>query len=139
MEINGITSNIDEGRKRFKFRKRERLKLRSDISLLFESGRSVQSEDFVIVYRNNRLDYSRIAVAVKRKFGKANRRNKLRRWVRECFRTNPDRVPKGYDFLVIARKPLSVKFKTSTYWSVSKSLIELFERIINEESNTRNH
>jgi len=137
METNSITNT--EEKERLKFRKRERLKLRSDISLLFQVGKSVQNEDYVIIYKKNRLDYSRIAVSVRKKFGKANRRNRIRRWVKECFRTNKNRIPKGYDFLVIARRPLSNKFENSTYWSVSGSLIELFERITNEESNTCSH
>lgn len=117
------------------FRKRERLRLRRDISLLFKSGSAVQNEDFVILYRKNGLDYSRIAISVRKKFGKANRRNKLRRWVRECFRLNKDSIPAGYDFLIIARKSLSEKFEKSNYWTVCKTLLNNFERLINEKSN----
>lgn len=120
------------------FKKRERLKLRRDITLLFKFGKSVQNEDFVIIYRKNGLDYSRIAISVKKKFGKANRRNKLRRWVKECFRTNKEKIASGFDYLIIARKSLSEKFEKSDYWYVCGSLLSVFERIVNAESNLRN-
>lgn len=120
------------------FKKRERLKLRRDITLLFKFGKSVQNEDFVIIYRKNGLDYSRIAISVKKKFGKANRRNKLRRWVKECFRTNKEKIASGFDYLIIARKSLSEKFEKSDYWYVCSSLLSVFERIVNAESNLRN-
>ncbi|ABS60889.1 MULTISPECIES: ribonuclease P protein component [Fervidobacterium] len=122
--------------RRYTFRKKERLKLRRDITLLFKEGKSVQNEYFVIIYRKNGLDYSRIAISVKKKFGKANRRNKLRRWVRECFRTNKYNISKGFDFLIIARKNLSEKFDKADYRSICSSLLNVFERIIDAESNT---
>jgi ribonuclease P protein component len=122
--------------RKYTFRKRERLRLRRDISLVFRYGKAIQSEEFVVLYKKNGLDYSRLAIIVKRKFGKANRRNKLRRWIRECFRLNKDSIPKGYDFIVIARKALSEKFEKSNYKVVCKALLENFERLIDAESNT---
>lgn len=124
--------------RKYTFKKKERLKLRRDITLLFKFGKSVQNEDFVIIYRKNGLDYSRIAISVKKKFGKANRRNKLRRWVKECFRTNKEKIASGFDYLIIARKSLSEKFEESDYWYVCSSLLSVFERIVNAESNLRN-
>lgn len=124
--------------RKYTFKKKERLKLRRDITLLFKLGKSIQNEDFVIIYRKNGLDYSRIAISVKRKFGKANRRNKLRRWIKECFRTNKEKIYPGFDYLIIARKSLSEKFEKSDYWYVCSSLLSVFERIVNAESNLRN-
>lgn len=124
--------------RKYTFKKKERLKLRRDITLLFKFGKSVQNEDFVIIYRKNGLDYSRIAISVKKKFGKANRRNKLRRWVKECFRTNKEKIASGFDYLIIARRSLSEKFEKSDYWYVCGSLLSAFERIVNAESNLRN-
>jgi len=122
--------------RKYGFRKRERLRLRRDITLVFKFGKAIQSEDFVILYRKNGLDYSRIAISVKRKFGKANRRNKLRRWLRECYRLNKDFIPRGYDFMIIARKALSEKFENSSYKSICDTLLKNFERLIDAESNT---
>jgi ribonuclease P protein component len=122
--------------RKYTFRKKERLRLRRDITLVFKFGKAIQTEDFVILFRKNGLDYSRIAISVKKKFGKANRRNKLRRWVRECFRLNKDVIPKGYDFMIIARRALSEKFETSSYKSICDTLLKNFEGLIDAESNT---
>lgn len=124
---------------RFTFRKKERLKLRRDIKLLFEEGRTLQSQFFVVIYRKNGLDYSRIAVSVRKKFGKANRRNKVRRWVRECFRTNKQYFPKGFDMMFIVRKALSEKFAEVNYSTICKELLKLCARIVDEKNTALSH
>ncbi|ODN30718.1 ribonuclease P protein component [Fervidobacterium thailandense] len=124
---------------RFTFRKRERLKLRRDIKLLFEEGKSLQSQFFVVIFRKNGLDYSRIAVSVRKKFGKANRRNKVRRWVRECFRTNKQYFPKGFDMMFIVRRALSEKFEEVNYHKICEELLKLCARIVDEKNSALSH
>lgn len=124
---------------RFTFRKKERLKLRRDIKLLFEEGRTLQSQFFVVIYRKNGLDYSRIAVSVRKKFGKANRRNRVKRWVRECFRTNKQYLPKGFDMMFIVRKALSERFAEVNYSKICEELLKLCARIVDEKNTALSH
>ncbi|ACB09699.1 MULTISPECIES: ribonuclease P protein component [Thermotoga] len=111
------------------FTRRERLRLRRDFLLIFKEGESLQNEYFVVLFRKNGLDYSRLGIVVKRKFGKATRRNKLKRWVREIFRRNKGVIPKGFDIVVIPRKKLSEEFERVDFWTIREKLLNLLKRI----------
>jgi len=111
------------------FEKNERLRLRNDFKKLFDSkGRAVNSY-FVLVYRKNDLEYSRIAVSIKRKFGKAVLRNKLRRQIKEIYRTNKDKFPQGYDFLFIPRKALSEVYKNTKFFDIKKMIFDNVRKV----------
>ncbi|MBO8140487.1 MAG: ribonuclease P protein component [Thermosipho sp. (in: Bacteria)] len=125
--------------KRYTFRKHERLKLRKDILEVFNKGKGIQNDWFVVLFFKNGLDYSRFAFSVKKKFGKAVKRNKVKRWMRESIRNNKDFIPKGYDYLIIVRKKLSLNFDILSYREFSEVFLSLFERVNDEENNNRNY
>ncbi len=57
-----------------------------------------------MVYANpNRLQLNRLGLSVSTSVGKAVKRNRIKRIVRECWRNMNDKIPVGYDFVVIAR------------------------------------
>jgi ribonuclease P protein component len=72
-------------------------------------GRRVASRDFVIlVSRGDRPDdRPRLGITVSRKVGNAVVRNRVKRCVREWFRTSRDQLESGTDILVIARRSAS--------------------------------
>jgi len=125
--------------KRYTFRKHERLKLRKDILEVFNKGKGIQNDWFVVLFFKNGLDYSRFAFSVKKKFGKAVKRNKVKRWMRESIRNNKDFIPKGYDYLIIVRKKLSLNFDILSYREFSEVFLSSFERVNDEENNNRNY
>jgi ribonuclease P protein component len=45
----------------------------------------------------------RLGVTVSRKVGGAVQRNRVKRWLRECFRRSRDKFPRGLDLVVVAR------------------------------------
>ncbi len=51
-----------------------------------------------------------MGVTVSRKVGRANVRNRVKRLVREAFRRNTEKLPKGIDMVLVARqgRPASV-------------------------------
>lgn len=66
------------------------------------SGRRIDCRDIRLVYRFNHLGFSRLGLAVSRKYGNAVQRNRFKRQLRaafckSCFRT------RGIDILAIPR------------------------------------
>ncbi len=78
-----------------KLPKRERLKFNKDFKRAFEKGKRIIDTYFVIIYFENNLRYSRIATVVRKDFGKAFQRNKIKRYIREIYRTNKRFFQKG--------------------------------------------
>ncbi len=94
----------------FSFPKKQRLLKRKDFVNLNQRGRRIYSKNFLILLKKNNLTFSRLGITVTKKIGKAVRRNRIKRLIREFFRLNKSRLPKGYDICIIARADVS-KFK----------------------------
>lgn len=70
-----------------------------------------------------------MGISVKKKFGKAHSRNRIKRLIREFFRTNREKFFIGYDYLVMPRKKLSLEFKGKRLNDISFFLDEILKKI----------
>ncbi len=93
--------------KNFSYSKKERLLKRRDFVNLNQGGRRLYSKNFLIILKKNALCFSRLGITVTKKIGNAVKRNRIKRLVREFFRLNKERLPKGYDISIIARADVS--------------------------------
>jgi ribonuclease P protein component len=66
--------------------KEKRLAKRAEYLRVYETGRKLFSRYCVVFSAGNELPYSRIGVTATKKLGKANVRNRLKRWTREIYR-----------------------------------------------------
>ncbi|MGZ4777840.1 MAG: ribonuclease P protein component [Thermoanaerobaculia bacterium] len=66
--------------------KQKRLAKRSDFLRVYETGRKQFSRYSVLFFASNDLSHSRLGVTATKKLGKANVRNRLKRWTREVYR-----------------------------------------------------
>lgn len=80
------------------------LKQNRDFRALYARGRSAVSSCLAVYCRKSRLPYNRLGITVGGKLGNAVVRNKVRRRIRELYRTNEDRLRAGYDVVIVARK-----------------------------------
>ena len=90
------------------FRER-RLTKRPEFARCYDTGSRRFSSGFVLFAcrRDDPGQNWRLGMAVTRKTGSAVWRNRVRRLVRECFRLAQERVPGGYDYVVVPKRSLN--------------------------------
>ena len=86
------------------FSRQERLKLRGDFGLVFAQGKVVSDRRLVVHGRANDLSHNRLGLGVGRKHGGAVARNRLKRLLREAYRTQKPELPQGYDLVLVPRQ-----------------------------------
>lgn len=88
--------------------RRHRLSRSRDFDAVYRHGRSVSTR-FLVLYWFARLEENgapRLGIAVPRQLGGAVVRNRVKRQLRETWRSLLDRVPGGHDYVLIARPGL---------------------------------
>ena len=87
--------------KRFSFPKKKRLASNSQFRAVMARGRRLSNGILTLYMAQNDLEYSRLGVSVGKSHGNAVVRNRLKRLMREAFRQNQDRIPAGFDYLLM--------------------------------------
>lgn len=97
----------------------ESLKKNHEFRRLYSKGKSAASPVMVIYCRKTGRPANRLGITVTKKLGKAVKRNRVRRRLKEIYRTNEHRLKKGYDIILVAR----VKARYSGYWELEKAFL----------------
>jgi len=85
-----------------KFHKSQRLLQKVDYDHVFEKAKKLTVSGVILLYRDNSLDHARLGLALSKKMvAKAHDRNRLKRLLRESFRTS--QLP-PIDIVILARK-----------------------------------
>ncbi len=113
--------------------KERRLAKRREFVEVYETGRKYFSRYAVLFFAGNGLKHSRIGITATKKLGKANVRNRLKRWTREVYRRN--REPLGLDAraldIVVNVKPSAAETSFQDY---SRDLARALERVVSESA-----
>lgn len=91
----------DQGRG---FSKAERLRKRREFLGVYERGDKIQSTYFVLYMLENGRPHHRLGITVSRKIGRAVVRNRIKRRLREVFRTNKQAIFPHCDLVVNATR-----------------------------------
>jgi ribonuclease P protein component len=84
----------------YKFNKTKRLLAKKDYDVVFKGPRKIVTEHFIILYRENSISQARLGIALAKKIvKKACNRNRIRRVLREAFRTKTNFKPVDIVFL----------------------------------------
>jgi ribonuclease P protein component len=89
--------------------RRRRLSRSGEFDRVYRDGSSSATR-FLVLYafpRKEDGDDVRLGVSAGRKVGGAVERNRVKRALREAFWSIADRLPEGYDFVLVARPDLS--------------------------------
>lgn len=111
--------------------KEKRLAKRREFLSVYEAGRKLFSRYSVLFFAPNELPHSRLGITATKKIGKANVRNRLKRWTREVYRRS--REPLGLD-----RRPVDfvVNLKASaasaSYQDFAQDLARVLQRVASE-------
>ena len=116
--------------------KEKRLAKRREFLRVYDAGRKLFSRYSVLFFAANGLPYSRIGITATKKSGKANVRNRLKRWTREVYRRQ--RGPLGIDSrsldVVVNVKPNAVQASWGDY---SLDLQRALKRVVTESGVSR--
>ncbi len=104
-------------------KKKFRIKKTKEIDAIIKNKVRSGNKFFVIYYKENNLNHFRLAISIGRKYGIAVLRNKMKRQIRETFRT-PNF--KNYDLVVVVKKEAALL----TFQEIKTNLNNLFKNLI---------
>ncbi|MCG3084968.1 ribonuclease P protein component [Anoxybacillus sp. LAT_35] len=106
-------------------KKKYRIKKNEEFQEVFKKGTSMANRQFVLyVLDKPEQPYFRIGLSVSKKIGKAVVRNRVKRYIRQVFHEERDRIEIGKDYVIIARMPVA----TMEYEETKKSLLHVLRR-----------
>lgn len=99
--------------KQFFFSKKKRLASNKQFEAVLARKVRVANGLLVLYAAENDCGYPRLGVSVGKSCGGAVERNRLKRLLREAFRQSQDRIPPGFDYLLMISPQLSKKLNKS--------------------------
>ena len=92
---------------------------------MYSKGKSAATATLVLYLRRNGAGENRLGLTVGTKVGKAVRRNRIRRRLREIYRLHEHELKQGYDVVIVARH----KAAETDYHRLERDLLRAFEKL----------
>lgn len=109
--------------------RRHRLSRSRDFDAVYRKGHSVSTR-FLVLYSFPREDGPedgpRLGLAVSRQVGSAVERNRLKRRLRAAWEELADRLPEGFDYVLIARPGLAEAVEAQGFAWLGERVAEVF-------------
>lgn len=101
------------------------LKQNHEFRRLYNKGKSAVSPFFAVYCRKTGRPYSRLGLTTGVKLGNAVKRNRVRRRMRELYRTNEEKFCPGYDIVIVAR----TRAVNARYSELEHSFLRLMKKL----------
>ncbi len=102
-----------------------RLKKDNDFKRVFQNGKAVRNDLFIMRFAGNNIEKTRFGFAVGLKFSKkATLRNRAKRQISEALRLLASQLKTGYDIVIIPSRQLADKHQEI----ISKELMDAAEK-----------
>jgi len=98
---------------RFSFPKKKRLVNNRQFKAVLACGRRLSNGLLTLYVAENDCGYPRLGISVSKSCGNAVIRNRLKRLLREAFRQSQDRIPAGFDYLLMISPQWLKKSRTA--------------------------
>jgi ribonuclease P protein component len=108
------------------FPRRYRIVRPSEYRSVYDMGRKVPSQRFILIGRENELEHHRLGITVSRKVGNAVVRNRTKRMLREVFRKSLATIPNHFDLVVNARRGCS----EASYATLREEFLAAVQKLI---------
>lgn len=109
-----------------------RLKKNSQFAYIYKKGERVHTENFTLFVVKSRFEVYKIGFSISKKLGKANKRNKLKRRMKEIVRNL--QIPSFCNYVVLAKEnATALEFEP-----LKKELERLFGKYEKKKSDAKN-
>lgn len=103
--------------------KKYRVRSNRDFMRAYNRAKKFFNRDLTLLVLNNNLENVRFGYTLSRKFGKANKRNKIRRRLKEICRLNIEKFDSYKDYIFIPKnKTINLDYK-----ELEKSVLHILE------------
>ena len=135
----------------FSFPKEKRLVNNRQFKAVLARGLRLSNGLLTLYMAENNCGYPRLGISVKKSCGNAVLRNRLKRLLREAFRQSQDRIPAGFDYLLMISPQLcrvgfsppnslggaSPTLRLPTFEQVKASFLALVQELTRRDASQR--
>ncbi|MBQ9314456.1 MAG: ribonuclease P protein component [Clostridia bacterium] len=102
------------------------IKKSNEFQNAFQHGKWYHAECLVIYVNKNNLETNRIGIAVGKKIAKSVKRNRIRRVIREAYRSMENQLLQGYDIIIVWKN--GVDMENACFLKVEENLASAFKK-----------
>ena len=102
------------------------LKKNYEFKNVLSKGKYYSAENIEAFILKNNFTYNLLGLAISTKIGKAVKRNKIKRLIRENYNNIENSIKKGYSIVFLWKKKANIK--NATYYNIKKDINIIFDK-----------